>query len=269
MAAASGVAEKEDRIKNMFLNTADGLEPNGVYGVNFYTLGVPHTVVVDDYLPMQWGNTKFARPGTDNSLWGAILEKAFAKHWGTYERLQGGLPHYAIRTLLGSPWEEYYKQSITVDDLWTKLSAADFAHDMIMTGTPGSGNHDNTHANGLAHSHAYTVVGVATLSTGDRLVKMRNPWGSERFTGDWSDSSTKWTPATKAEVDHATADDGFFYMSVADYHDQTFATWFSKENEGWNSDYFLMLDDPGTGSNSACSGSCSERTLKITSDVAQ
>ena len=269
MAAASGVAEKEDRLQKMFLNTDDSLEANGVYGVNFYTLGVPHTVVVDDYLPMQWGTTKFARPGSDNSLWGAILEKAFAKHWGTYERLQGGLPHYAIRTLLGSPWEEYYKQSITVDDLWTKLAAADYAHDMIMTGTPGSGNHDNTHENGLAHSHAYTVVGVATLSTGDRLVKMRNPWGSERFTGDWSDSSSKWTAALRAEVDHVNADDGYFYMSVADYHDQTFATWFSKENEGWHSDYFLMLDDPGTGDNRTCRGSCSERKLKITSDVAQ
>ena len=36
----------------MFLNTSGEVESNGMYGVNLFTLGVPHTVVVDDYLPL-------------------------------------------------------------------------------------------------------------------------------------------------------------------------------------------------------------------------
>ena len=37
-------------MESVFLN--DQVSANGIYGVNFYTLGVPHTVIVDDYLPL-------------------------------------------------------------------------------------------------------------------------------------------------------------------------------------------------------------------------
>ena len=37
-------------MESVFLNTE--VSANGIYGVNFYTLGVPHTVIVDDYLPL-------------------------------------------------------------------------------------------------------------------------------------------------------------------------------------------------------------------------
>ena len=53
--------------------------------MDFYTLGVPHTVVVDDFMPMTKSEetsklvNTFASVGPDQSLWGAILEKAFAK----------------------------------------------------------------------------------------------------------------------------------------------------------------------------------------------
>lgn len=50
MAAASALAEKPKRLEKIFLN--DHLDRNGIYAVNVYTLGVPHTVIVDDYVPL-------------------------------------------------------------------------------------------------------------------------------------------------------------------------------------------------------------------------
>ena len=50
ISAASALAEEKGRMESVFLN--DGVSANGIYGVNFYTLGVPHTVIVDDYLPL-------------------------------------------------------------------------------------------------------------------------------------------------------------------------------------------------------------------------
>ena len=41
--------------------------------------------------------------------------------------------------------------------------------------------------------HAYVALKAIELSNGARLIQMRNPWGSERYKCDYSDSSTKWT----------------------------------------------------------------------------
>ena len=74
----------------------------GIYAVNFWTLGTPHTVVVDDYLPLRKNaytgsmETLFTKPGDDGSLWTAILEKAFAKYYGNYEHIAGGQAQMAI-----------------------------------------------------------------------------------------------------------------------------------------------------------------------------
>ena len=56
-----------------------------------YTLGVPFTQIIDDWLPMNGGtNTIFAGLGKDGSAWGAITEKAFAKRYGNWEHTVGG-----------------------------------------------------------------------------------------------------------------------------------------------------------------------------------
>ena len=52
MTGAAALAERAHRLERVFLNNKNELSPNGIYAVNFYTLGVPHTVVVDDYLPL-------------------------------------------------------------------------------------------------------------------------------------------------------------------------------------------------------------------------
>ena len=53
MAAASALAEKPKRLERIFLNTSDKLNMNGIYGVNLYSLGVKHTVLIDDFLPLE------------------------------------------------------------------------------------------------------------------------------------------------------------------------------------------------------------------------
>lgn len=85
MAAVATLAQVPGRVEKLFLNTENELNRSGVYGVNFYTLGVPHTVIVDDFLPLMEDRnsntqTLFAGIGPDSALWVPILEKAFAKY---------------------------------------------------------------------------------------------------------------------------------------------------------------------------------------------
>jgi Calpain family cysteine protease len=46
---------------------------------------------------------------------------------------------------------------------------------------------------GLVGGHSYGLIGVTEVTDvfGDnvKLVKLRNPWGSGEWTGDWSDNS--------------------------------------------------------------------------------
>jgi hypothetical protein len=44
------IAEYPDRIQELFANPY--LNDKGVYAVQMYALGIPVTVVVDDYIPM-------------------------------------------------------------------------------------------------------------------------------------------------------------------------------------------------------------------------
>ena len=65
---------------------------------------------------------------------------------------------------------------------------------------------------GLSPSHAYTTVGVTTYN-GEKLVLLRNPWGTEKYNGPWSDKdSAKWTADAKAALKHTHKNDGLFYM---------------------------------------------------------
>lgn len=51
-AAASALAEVPGRMEQVFLNESSELNAAGIYAVNIWALGVPHTVVVDDHLPL-------------------------------------------------------------------------------------------------------------------------------------------------------------------------------------------------------------------------
>lgn len=54
---------------------------------------------------------------------------------------------------------------------------------------------------GLVSGHAYSLLGVEKIKDKsgivDTLAKMRNPWGSEMYTGKWSDSDPNWTSGFK------------------------------------------------------------------------
>ena len=137
MAAVSALAEKKGRLSPIFLN--DATSANGIYGVNFYTLGVPHTVIVDDFLPLTKSGTKYtpvaSELSVDGALWGVILEKAFAKYHGNYGHLEGGRPETALKTLYGAPDKTYWNSELTADKLWKAIKDADAAGHMITAGT--------------------------------------------------------------------------------------------------------------------------------------
>lgn len=137
LSAISALSEVPGRIERVFVN--DDVSANGIYAVNFYSLGVPHTVIVDDYLPIEewYGNyyTIFSKMGPDSALWAPILEKAFGKYHGNYGHTVGGDSRRAARTLSGGPYESFAHGNIDKDALWLELLEHDNETNLIQVNT--------------------------------------------------------------------------------------------------------------------------------------
>ena len=138
-----------------------------------YALNVPITVTVDDLLPVRNrssnGNqfeTLYAAIGEDNSIWGAIIEKAFAKLNGNYARIVGGDPVDGINTIQGAPNERHTHalSSITQEGIWSLITEHDARKGMLTAVTScDSGSDDTVNNIGLVNCHAYPVLGYAVL----------------------------------------------------------------------------------------------------------
>ena len=63
----------------------------------------------------------------------------------------------------------------------------------------------------------YSVIAAQEVG-GNKLVKLRNPWGQGEWKGRWSDGSPEWTDEIKAALGSAeSAADGQFWMDFNDF----------------------------------------------------
>ena len=126
---------------------------------------------------------------------------------------------------------------------------------------------------GLKTAHAYVVLSALELSNEQRLVKVRNPWGWERYDCDYSDESKLWTPALREEAGATpeAVNEGIFFMKFEDYFEQGHSTIVSYDTTGWYRDHFLMLDDKtdSPGQWSWCGKTCTRHSLIVSSRVEQ
>lgn len=74
----------------------------------------------------------------------------------------------------------------------------------------------------LVAGHAHTILDYWTLkdvfgNVQYRLLRIRNPWGSDSYTGPWSDGDSRWTTWYKSQVPYANSNEGNFFMEVSDF----------------------------------------------------
>ena len=107
-------------VKNLFLG--QDLNNSRIYGIQLYDLGVPTTVVIDDYLPFySWGDAVLGKPSDNKGLWPMLLEKAFSKFHGNFHAVEGGEPSRSLEVLTSYPGSYKSNSGRTVDDLWNEL----------------------------------------------------------------------------------------------------------------------------------------------------
>ena len=207
MASISALTEVPQIIAEIF--RMHEVSENGYYEVCMKIDGVWNVVILDDYIPCSKRSKKplFANP-KGNELWAILLEKAWAKVNGGYINTVAGNASEVIECLTNFPYEYNSIENADKEELWVKILQAS-KNDYIMTTAlpPREGATDC----GLVVGHEYTLQwGKEAIVNGDtiRLLKIRNPWGSINYTGDWGKDSSLWSDQLKTEFDYKNTYDG-------------------------------------------------------------
>jgi calpain-15 len=110
---------------NLFYLSKQSQE-KGVYGVWLNINGMWKLITLDSYFPMKYGQL-FGSRNEGAELWVMLIEKAYAKAFGSYMTIEGrgGSPTDALRDLTGAPCESRYHDRLTEDELWDYVHGAE------------------------------------------------------------------------------------------------------------------------------------------------
>jgi len=214
----SVLAERPNLVERLIIT--EDFNHEGCYAIWLCDAGTWRSVIVDDYFPY---NPKTKLPAFTKSngpeLWVLLLEKAYAKLFGGYDVIEGGLPHYALKDLTGAPYDS--KESTDPDVMWAYIKESNDKNYLLTCYSKSTEVREEKNPLGIVSGHAYSILDareVVTKDGKDRIVQIRNPWGKFEWTGAWGDHSKNWTPEAKMQVEtfHA-ADDGTFWMSINDF----------------------------------------------------
>ena len=205
----------------------------GIRCANFHIMGKIVPVIVDTTVPFT-GNydtstPKFCKPVTHNDQWwGTIVEKAYAKEYGSYQAIDGGNAHVALYRMIGGYPIAYYmnqmatKEMVQNGTLWKKMLKWHEDGNFMCAGS-NPGRDTEKSIQGIIFGHAYTVLQVVEID-GNKLIQLRNPWGNTEWKGDWSDDSKKWTPKIRNALHYDDPnDDGIFWMCFKDFCNNYFS----------------------------------------------
>lgn len=159
----------------------------------------------------------------------------------------------AVNFLNNSPATTFQNKDYSAQNIWTIIDDAFNSEWEVGAETQYDEGGDQVKSPyGLSYSHAYVVLGTDQLkdSNGNvqyNLLRIRNPWRSEDYTGPWSDSDPRWTDSYKEQVDYLERDDGVFFCDMDTFKDgfesftliysanQQTQSWYYDENVPGNS----------------------------------
>jgi len=198
LSAISVLADRPELLRKLFPGGGE-ISRSGAYPVRLCLDGEWRVIVVDDMMPCtRYGTLAFSQAAR-RQLYVPLLEKAFAKAYGSYEAIEAGTCDEALAALTGAPCEQVRLQAPpgspeALDEgmLWAKLLS--FREAGFLAGASCGTDNQASVALGLQTSHAYSVLDVRSVPGGHRLLRLRNPWGRGEWTGAWSTRAAQWTP---------------------------------------------------------------------------
>jgi len=214
LSSLSVLAEKPERIEKLFCHHIEN--KFGVYCVTMYCGGIMTDVIVDDYFLCFEDDKRPVFSHSDGpELWVLLVEKAYAKIHGSYYNIESGTASTALSELTGGPAIARNSPGKDPDEVWKELTLHNRLDHAICSGACEGAEMKDLF--GIVGDHAYSVTDLKDY-LGNRLIRLRNPWGKTEWNGKWGDKDTKsWTPAAKRALHYEDADDGNFWMPFEEW----------------------------------------------------
>ena len=242
LSALSVIANSPNHINRILKDS----EKEGTHAFVFCIDGIWTRYEVNSLVPVycqgkRTGECAFARP-KDKIAFGPLIEKAYARAYGSYSALHGGQIAEALFDMTGCPVETVKLAQTHIDELWAKIISW-HSQNFIICCSTGSILEDVVESAGLVSMHAYSVVDCLELfdvpvgkqlklddmfCTGSsfqrqrenvRLIQVRNPWGRKEWKGDWGAQSDKWSRKIREQVPDFREKNchGKFWISIDDF----------------------------------------------------
>ncbi|EPY27651.1 calpain-like cysteine peptidase [Strigomonas culicis] len=205
--AASMVAERPMKVRELFRHPVSvnaGKEDRrlNAYHVTLARGGWWETVIVDGYLPSSKKGPEFGRCENDvRKLWFPILEKAYAKLYGSYSAIQCGDPLETLQDMVGFPTSRFDEEWLAVREtqepqyrnmLFDLLKGQVEANYMVCLSAPDEGPVRNRFTDiGLRYGMSYFVNRVVHHKD-HRLLQLRCPTAKIGWQGLWCAESARW-----------------------------------------------------------------------------
>lgn len=244
LAAALSIVTQQPLLLHALFAAADIRA--GVYTVRLFHEGGWRFIMVDDYVPVSMKDCRpvFAHAKSRQELWVPILEKAFAKLYGSFASIEAGqLTDALVCLTAGLPERLLTRPSgkapqIDTNELFDRLvqlsSSNDddgcsdskrweaLSHYLLGAGSIAGDDHSRPRfMHGIVPGHAYALLGAYDLNSHSgsnavdprlQLLQLRNPWGQPpaggiefgTWRGAWSDGAPEWS-----SVPHARAVTGY------------------------------------------------------------
>ncbi|EGT57661.1 hypothetical protein CAEBREN_31012 [Caenorhabditis brenneri] len=192
----------------------------GVYQIKLCVEGKWKVVIVDDFFPCYNHTNSIAMAvGRRNQLWVPLIEKAMAKELGSYSRLHGASLTQGLSMLTGASCLTMHV--LRFREVLMMLTLFGHKSGFLMCCHCGSFENSVAEAEframGLLTNHAYSILDVR-YENGNRLLRIRNPWGQFVWNGKWSDGWPGWPAEMKQRLLYGRRDEtGAFWMDLDDF----------------------------------------------------
>jgi len=229
------MTEFPQRLLNTF--TIKEVNKHGAYSVKFLICGIPVEIVLDDHFPCyDEKNLLFSKPVT-NELWFLLLEKAFAKLYGSYEEVKNVDISDALELMTGMPSYQHDIKGTEEEDLWDIMQTYDRKNYIYCAGKykmgEGKGNR---------------IFSVVNLYENDqyKIIKLRDHFQDFLWDGMFSEKSKNWTKELREETGYIKGERSCVYMELQEFVNHFDFLSVCHYHEGWIRNRVDVITGPNT-----------------------